>query len=64
MTGSGILDVENVILTGDITARQRDPRSRERKYVIQGETLAGETGCCVVKIGPTGHAVIITTWVD
>ena len=29
-----ILDLENIILTGQITARQRDARTREIKYVI------------------------------
>lgn len=59
-----ILDVENIILTGDIIQRQRDSQTRERKYVIRGETLAGEAACCVVKIGPTGEVVLITAWVE
>ena len=59
-----VLDVEEIILTGDIIRSQRDSRTRERKYVIRGETLAGEAACCVVKIGPTGHVVLITTWVE
>lgn len=59
-----VLDVEQIILTGDIIQRQRDARTRERKYIIRGETLAGEAGCCVVKIGPTGRVVLITVWVE
>jgi uncharacterized protein DUF4258 len=59
-----ILDVEQIILTGDIVQRQRDPRTRERKYVIRGDTVAGKAACCVVKIGPTGRIVLITTWVE
>ena len=59
-----IFDVENVILTGRIIQTQRDPKTRERKYVIRGETLAGEAAACVVKLGPTGEVVLITAWVE
>ncbi len=59
-----ILDVENIILPREITERQRDAQTRERKYVIKGETLDNEAACCVVKIGPTGQVVIITAWVE
>ena len=46
-----VLDVEEIILTGSIIARQRDQQTHERKYVIRGATLAREAACCVVKIG-------------
>jgi len=59
-----VLDVEQIILTGDVFKRQRDPKTRERKYLVRGETLAGEAACCVVKIGPTGAIVLITAWVE
>lgn len=59
-----IFDVENIILTGEVVETQRDASSRERKYVVRGETLDGEAACSVVKIGPTGRLVIITAWVD
>ena len=59
-----IFDVENIILTGNIIERQRDSQTRERKYVIRGATLAGEVACCVVKVGPTGEVVLITTWIE
>ncbi len=59
-----IFDVESIILTGRIIQRQRDSQTRERKYVIRGETLAAEPACCVVKVGPTGEAVLITTWIE
>ena len=51
-----IFDVENIIRTGEIVERQRDARTRERKYVISGHTLDGEAARCVVKIGPTGKS--------
>ena len=59
-----VLDVEQIILTGDIIQRQRDPQTRERKYVVRGVTLVQEAACCVVKVGPTGSVVLITTWVE
>jgi hypothetical protein len=59
-----IFDVENITLTGKIVERQRDAQTRERKYLVRGETLDGETACSVVKIGPTGKVVIITAWVE
>lgn len=59
-----IYDVENIILTGQIVERQRDAQTRERKYVVRGETLDGEAACSVVKIGPTGKVVVITAWVE
>jgi Domain of unknown function (DUF4258) len=59
-----IFDVETIILTGEIVERQRDAQTRERKYLVRGETLDGEAACSVVKIGPTGKLVIITAWIE
>ena len=59
-----IFDVENIILTGEFVERQHDAQTRERKYVVRGETLDGDAACSVVKIGPTGKVVIITAWVE
>jgi hypothetical protein len=59
-----IFDVESIILAGEVVNTQRDASTRERKYVVRGETLDGETACSVVKIGPTGRVVIITAWVE
>lgn len=38
-----ILDLENIILTGEVVERQRDRFTREAKYRIQGKTLGGST---------------------
>lgn len=59
-----IFDAEQIILTGEIVQRQRDPQTRERKYVVRGATVAGDSACCVVKIGPTGQIILITAWVE
>ncbi len=38
-----ILDLESIILTGQITERQRDAQTRESKVVISGATLGDNT---------------------
>ena len=58
-----ILDLENIVLTGEIIERQRDPRTREVKYVVQGGTLGGAAAEAVVKLGPTGKLFFITVYV-
>ena len=63
--GLTIFDVESVILTGDVIEQQRDRQSRERKYLVRGQTVAGdETAVVVSKLGPTGKLVILTVYVD
>lgn len=58
-----ILDLESIILTGEIVARQRDGQTREIKFLIRGFTLAGGSAEAVVKLGPTGQLVVITVYV-
>jgi hypothetical protein len=57
-----ILDLENIILTGQIVARQRDTQTREGKYVVEGITLNGYPAQAVVKIGFSGKLIVITTY--
>ena len=57
-----ILDLENVVLTGQITERQRDAQTREVKCVIAGFTLDGSLAEAVVKIGFTGQLIVITVY--
>jgi len=57
-----ILDLENIILTGEVVERQRDRQSREAKFVIRGETLSDRIAEVVVKTGPTGRLVVITAY--
>ena len=61
--GLSILDLENIILTGQITQRQRDIQTREIKYVISGDALDGSHAQTVVKTGCTGKLIIITVYV-
>ena len=58
-----IIDLENILLAGQITERQRDAQSRENKVVVSGVTLAGSRAQAVVKIGFTGKLVVITVYV-
>jgi len=59
-----IFDVESVILSGKIIERQKDQSTGEWKYLVKGETLAGESVVTVTKIGATGKLIIITTYRD
>ena len=57
-----ILDVEHVILTGEIIERQQDQETGERKYLIAGNTLADDPIIVVAKLALTGTLVIITVY--
>ncbi|MGH9420866.1 MAG: hypothetical protein ACRD3J_12895 [Thermoanaerobaculia bacterium] len=60
--GLGPADAAHIVLTGTIVAVQREPSSRERKYVVRGHCLAGTEACAVVKLGGTGKLVFLSTW--
>jgi len=57
-----ILDLENIVLTGQITERQRDAQTREVKCVVAGITLDGSAAEAVVKVGFTGKLIVITVY--
>jgi hypothetical protein len=58
-----ILDLENIILAGKISERQRDAKTRESKIVLSGLTLDGAHAQAVVKVGFTGKLIVITVYV-
>ena len=60
--GFTVFDVEHCVLTGEIVERQRDRRTADWKYLVQGDTLEGESMTTVAKIGPTGKLVVITVF--
>lgn len=60
--GLTIFDVESVILSGKIIERQKDQNSGEWKYLVKGESLAGEFVVTVTKISPTGKLVFVTVF--
>ena len=57
-----IFDVESGVLTGTIRERQKDQDTAEWKYLIEGQTLAGESIVLVTKISATDKLVFITVW--
>ena len=59
-----ILDVEHVILTGEIIERQQDQETGERKYLIAGNTLVDDPIIVVAKLALVGNLIIITVYRD
>ncbi len=57
-----IYDVENCILTGIITERQKTEMSGERKYVIRGHSFDDDVVFVVVKTRPVGKILIATVY--
>ncbi len=60
--GLSVLDLESAVLNGEILERQRDPVTREWKYVVKGTGLDGATVGVVGKLSLTGSLVIITVY--
>jgi hypothetical protein len=60
--GLTVYDLEHIVLSGRIVARQRDERRKDWKYLVQGETLEGDAAVVVSKIGPTGRLVVLTVY--
>lgn len=62
--GLSIVDVEQVILTGQIVERQRDRQTQAWKYLIEGQTNDQLNVIVVVKVTTTDMVVIITVYVE
>ncbi len=58
-----ILDLENIVLTGQVVERQRDRATKEITCVIQGATLNGTAGEVVAKVTSAGKLFVITVYV-
>lgn len=56
-------DVENVLLTGRIVRRQKDSKTDEWKYVVEGQTHGSEIAVVVTKLTFSRKLVIITVYV-
>jgi len=56
-------DIERCILTGKIIERQKDRDTEEWKYVIEGQSIAGDKVGTVTKLSITGKLIIITVYV-
>ena len=59
-----ILDVEHVLLTGEIIERRQDQVTEEWKYLVAGHTLVDDPIIVVVKLAFTGTLVISTVYRD
>ncbi len=62
--GMTIFDVENCLLNGKITERQKDKNTGEWKYLITGETFKKNEAVVVTKLSITGNLVIITVYLQ
>ena len=60
--GFSIYEVEHCILHGDIVERQKDEKSIEWKYLLNGTTFQERGICVVAKMSITGKMVIITVY--
>jgi len=59
-----VFDVEHGILTGEIIERQKDQATSEWKYLVRGQTFAGDSVVMAVKLSFTDKLVIITLYVE
>lgn len=57
-----IFDLESCFATGRIIQRQRDRKTRESKYLVQGRGTDESEIVTVAKIGPTGKLIIVTVY--
>jgi hypothetical protein len=58
-----IFDVEHVILTGEITERQKGRDTGEWKCLVEGETIVGDLAVVVAELSITNKLVMITVYV-
>ncbi|MBN1421707.1 MAG: DUF4258 domain-containing protein [Planctomycetes bacterium] len=57
-----VFDLEHCVLTGKIAERQRDRRTGEWKYLVEGQIISGRKAAVICKVGPTGKLVFITAY--
>ncbi|MDQ3756146.1 MAG: DUF4258 domain-containing protein [Acidobacteriota bacterium] len=62
--GLSIFDVEQAILTGRISERQRDTETGEWKYLVEGKSVEDRDVVVVSKLSLTSKLIIITVYVD
>lgn len=60
--GLTIFDVEHGLLTGEIIERQKDKKTGEWKYLVEGQTLEDRPVIVSTKLSPTDKLVIITLY--
>ena len=57
-----IFDLESILLTGEIIARQRDRKTREVKLIVRGISLEGIEAETIVKFSLAGALFVITAY--
>jgi len=57
-----ILDVEQGIQTGKVVARYRDHVTVGYRYLVEGQTMAGDPIVVMGKLSATGPLVIVTVY--
>ena len=62
--GLTIIDIENIILNGEIVERQKDHYSGEWKYLISGLAVDRRVTIVVTKLSFTDKLVIITVYLE
>ena len=60
--GLSIFDVERGFLNGKIIERLKDRVTEEWKYLVEGQTIAGDRVVIVTKLSTTGRLIIITVY--
>ena len=60
--GLTIFDIEHGLLTGEIIERQKDQKTGEWKYLVEGQTLEDRPVVIATKLSPTDKLVIITIY--
>ena len=58
-----IFHIERCIFTGEIIERQKDRVTEEWKYVIEGQSVAGDKVDTVTRLSITGKLIIITVYI-
>ena len=58
-----IVDLESIVLTGEIVERQKDLQTEEGKYIVNGKALDGREAETALKVGFTGKLIFITVYV-
>ncbi len=59
-----IFDIEQAIMTGQITERQKDIETGEWKYLIRGKSIEDNDVVVVSKLSPMGKLIVITVYVE
>jgi hypothetical protein len=60
--GFTVLDVERAILTGKVVERQKEEKTGEWKYLVEGLAISADEIVVVARLSQTSKLVIITVY--